>query len=326
MRHSSRYLLCFLSFILASMTGCAFAGPSVEGSFERTLSVTGPVDLDITTGSGYIRVRTGGASSVHVHALIRARDDGRMRGEDKVRYLESHPPVEQTGNTIRVGRIDNRDYSQNVSISYDVDVPADTRLHGSTGSGEFLVDGVRGPVEASTGSGNFTGREIQERVRAKTGSGRIELAALKSGAEVSTGSGSIRATSVAGSFKGNTGSGSIILEQSAPGDVEAQTGSGNIELQGVHGALRAGTGSGSISVDGEPASEWKVNTSSGGIEIRLSGSAAFDVYAHTSSGKVTVDHPVTVQGTINPKEIRGKVRGGGPLVEAHTSSGNIRIQ
>jgi len=326
MRHANRYCFCLLSLLLVVLTACAFAGPAAEGSFERTLSVTGPVDLDITTGSGYIRVRAGSSSAVRVHALIHARDDLRMRGEEKVRYLESHPPIEQTGNTIRVGRIDNRDYSQNVSISYEVDAPADTRLHGNTGSGEFLAEGIRGPVDASTGSGNFVGRDIQERVRAKTGSGRIELTGLKSGAEVSTGSGSIRAAGVAGSFNGSTGSGNISLEQSAPGDVEAHTGSGTIELQGVHGALRAGTGSGSITAGGDPSGEWKVDTSSGSIEIHLNGSAAFDLYAHTSSGKVTVDHPVTVQGTLNRKEIRGKVRGGGPLVEVRTSSGNIHIQ
>ena len=326
MRLKSRHFVFVLSLFLLCMTSCAFAGPSAEGSFERTIAVSGPVDLDITTGSGYIRVRGAASSSVHIRALIRARDDFRMRGDEKVRYLEAHPPIEQTGGTIRIGHIDNRDYSQNVSISYEVDVPNDTRLHGNTGSGEFLAEGIRGPVDASTGSGNFTGREIQERVQAKTGSGEIELVALKNGAGVNTGSGSIRATRIAGSFKAGAGSGEISLEQDAPGDVDAETGSGSIKLQGVQGALRASTGSGGITASGEPAGEWKLHSSSGGIEIRLKGSPAFDVYAHASSGHVTVDHPVTLQGKIDPKEIRGKVRGGGPLIEARTGSGDIRIQ
>jgi len=38
----------------------------VEGRFDRTLGVNGPVDLDIRTGSGGIRVDTGAGNTVHI--------------------------------------------------------------------------------------------------------------------------------------------------------------------------------------------------------------------------------------------------------------------
>ena len=47
-------ILC--GFVVRS-TGCGiYAGMPVEGSFDRTLAVNGPVDLEIFSGSGGIRI------------------------------------------------------------------------------------------------------------------------------------------------------------------------------------------------------------------------------------------------------------------------------
>jgi hypothetical protein len=326
MKPKLRYLFAVLGLCLLSLAGCAFAGPAVEGSFDRTLTVSGPVDLDISTGSGSIRIRAGGSSAVLVHGLIRARDDFSRRGEEKVRFLEANPPVEQTGNTLRIGHIKDRNYSKNVSISYELEVPADTRVKGSTGSGNMSVEGIKGPLDASTGSGDVTASNIDGHVKADTGSGNVELHAINGGAAADTGSGNIRAGQVAGPFKADTGSGSIRLEQAAPGDVEVDTGSGNVEVYGVRGGLKADTGSGRITAGGEVTGKWKLSVGSGDVDIQLPSNAAFDLYAHTDSGNVKSDHPVTATGTLTPKLIRGKVRGGGPLLEVETGSGNIHIR
>ncbi len=69
---------------------CDWAYPAVEGRFERTLSVSGPVDLEVLTGSGRIEVRAGSSSVVQVIGVIRARDDWRSSAQEKVRYLEAN--------------------------------------------------------------------------------------------------------------------------------------------------------------------------------------------------------------------------------------------
>jgi DUF4097 and DUF4098 domain-containing protein YvlB len=58
----------------------------------------------------------------------------------------------------------------------------------------------------------------------------------------------------------------------------------------------------------------------------MAPNAAFDLHAKTSSGQIQVDQPVQVQGKIGRNELQGKVRGGGSLVEAYTSSGGITIR
>jgi hypothetical protein len=301
------------------------AAASAEGSFQRSLSVSGPVSLEVTTGSGSISVRTGNSSQVQVTGHIRA-SDWFGNAEDKVRRLESNPPIQQSGNSIRIGHIDDPELRHNISISYELLVPAQTSLQASSGSGNQTVDGIHGPLEISAGSGGLTLSNIGDTVRANTGSGDIEIGHVKGNVQARTGSGSIQATDVAGGFEGDTGSGRITLEQTAPGAVRAETGSGGLELRGVRGSLEAKAGSGNIRAEGSPTGAWSVRTGSGGVHLRLPTDAAFDLDAHTSSGSISLDHPVTVQGAVGRKEIRGKVRGGGVPVEVETGSGNIEIQ
>lgn len=315
---------------LIALSGCGLAFPAVEGKFDRALNVTGRVDLVVSTGSGSIEVRAGSSPVVQIHGLIRANDDWRSNAQEKVRYLEANPPIEQTGNVIRIGRIDNEAYRNNVSISYEIVVPAETQVRSKTGSGSEKIEGIRGAVDATTGSGSITMDNIGDDVVAHTGSGSIELNQVSGRVEARTGSGSIRAERIAGSVKAQTGSGSVTLEQTsaergAGWDVEVNTGSGSIEVTGVNGPLRAQTGSGGITVSGIPAGDWELNAASGTVTLRLGATAAFDLYAHTSSGRISVDQPVTVMGAISKHEMRGKVGGGGHLIEVRTSSGGIAI-
>jgi DUF4097 and DUF4098 domain-containing protein YvlB len=229
--------------------------------------------------------------------------------EDIVRQLESDPPIEQTGNTIRIGRLHSRDFD-NVSISYQIEVPSQTALHSQSGSGSLTVTGLQGAVVTSTGSGGITLTDIRGNVRANTGSG------------------SIRADGIAGGFSASTGSGGVTFGQTANGDVDISTGSGTVQATGILGALRIHTGSGGITAEGEQKGRWDLEASSGSITIRLPENAGFDLNAHSGSGGVYVDHPITVQGRIDKRrnDVSGRVRGGGHVLDVRTGSGSIRIE
>jgi DUF4097 and DUF4098 domain-containing protein YvlB len=325
-RPSEWTLGLLLAFLVLSLAACDDAFAQARGSFDRTLKVTWPVNLEVQTGSGSITVRPGGADSVQVRATITARDSTGMRAEDKVKKLEANPPIEQDGNTIRIGYITDHDLQQNVSISYELTAPAQTQLRSRSGSGHQTVDGIKGPVDTQTGSGGVTISNVGGELRAQTGSGSIELDNIQGGVRAQTGSGSIRANRVAGAFDGGTGSGSVRLVQSGPGDVRVHTGSGSVEMQNVKGGVRASTGSGHIDADGEATAAWSLETGSGGITLRLPPDAKFDLFAHTGSGRISSDHQVTMQGSFDRHELRGKVNGGGVTIDLRTSSGNITIR
>jgi hypothetical protein len=308
---------------------CGHSAPALayaEGSFHRTLQVTGPVNLDVSTGSGSIQIRTGGSNQIEVNGHIKTHDWLGGDGEEKVKQLQANPPIQQSGNVIRIGHIDDSELRRNVSISYELVVPGETQLHSHTGSGNQTVEGIRRSIEVGTGSGGLRITDIGDTVRADTGSGDVQIDRVKGNVRAKTGSGSIRATGIAGGFEADTGSGHITLDQTAPGAVRADTGSGGMELRGVRGSLEAKAGSGTIRAEGDPTGAWVVRTGSGGVQLRFPSDAAFDLDAHTSSGSISMDRPVTVQGTMGRKQVRGKVRGGGVPVEVETGSGNIEIQ
>lgn len=315
-----------LSIVILICLPALPAAAAAEGSFQRDLQVTGPVHMDLSTGSGNVEIRTGTAGQVHVTGRIRAGEWFRGNVEEKIKRIEANPPIQQNGNDIHIGRIDDPELRRNISISYEVVVPAETDLRVQSGSGDQKVDGIRGPLEVSSGSGGLKISAIGDRVQAETGSGDIDIDRVKGNVHAKTGSGSIDANDIAGAFEADTGSGRITLQQTAPGSVRVDTGSGGMELHGVRGSLEAKAGSGDIQADGSPTGAWNVHTGSGGVQLKLPSDAAFDLDAHTSSGSISVDHPLTVQGSVGRKEVRGRVGGGGVPVEVETGSGDIQIQ
>ena len=110
---------------------------TAEGQFERTLSVAGPLDLNVHTNSGSITVVLGSGSQVRILGKIKVRRDRLGDAQAIVKEIEANPPIEQTGNTVRIGRTDeqDREWRRNVSISYELVVPKATRLDSNTGSG-----------------------------------------------------------------------------------------------------------------------------------------------------------------------------------------------
>jgi len=312
--------------LLLAFSSAAYA--EVQGHFERTLKVSGHVDLDVQSGSGDIAVHPGDSNSVVAQGQIKAGNSlfnsGGLSAEERVRRLEQNPPIDQNGNSIRIGHIQD-EALRNVSISYDITVPKDTSVQSHTGSGDQRVREVNGPVRANTGSGNVTVSDIGAEVRANAGSGNLEIKNVQGRTYAETGSGNTVATGIAGGFDARAGSGDITFEQTASGSVHAETGSGNIHLRNVVGGVEAGAGSGDVEVQGKIASDWRIHTGSGEVQVKLPTDAKFNIDARSSSGNVEVHHPVTMQGALKRNHVEGTVNGGGTLLQVSTGSGTIRV-
>jgi hypothetical protein len=272
--------------LIATMAAVALAAVPAHGSeatFERNLSVNGRVDLSVATGSGNIHLTQGSGNKVHIFAKVKSNWGG---SDAQVREIAAHPPIEQTGNIIRIGaRHENLNH---ISIDYEIEAPADAYLDAGSGSGNITDDGIGENAKLNTGSGN------------------------------------IHATGLHGGFKVGTGSGDIYAEQTGQGDVKAETGSGNIELKNLRGGLHAETGSGDIKVGGAPTNSWHIGTGSGGVEF-WAGDAPLTLDASTGSGTIHTDREMLTQGSSDKHHITGKLNGGGPTVRIETGSGDIRV-
>ena len=270
--------------ILAATALALAAVPALatEQTFERTLSVNGRLELSVATGSGNIHLTRGSGSQLHIVGHVKSNWGG---SDEKVREIAANPPIEQTGNIVRIGaRHENLNH---VSIDYEIQAPADAYLEASSGSGDVTDDAVGENAKLNTGSGNIhaTGR---------------------------------------GNFTVGTGSGDIYAEQSSSGDVKAETGSGNIELRDLHGAVKASTGSGNIKAGGAPTASWKLETGSGNVELWV-GDAPLTLDAESGSGSIHTDREMLTQGSNDRHHVTGKLNGGGPTVRVETGSGDIRV-
>ena len=81
----------------------ALAWPSPQGTFDKTLTVTGPVNLEVLTHSGDVRVRAGGSGTVQIHGKIFVGNSwfsGKREGD--VHAIEQNPPIRQERNNIHI--------------------------------------------------------------------------------------------------------------------------------------------------------------------------------------------------------------------------------
>ena len=232
MRFACRLMIPFL---LASVVACG-PGSFREAEFEKTLAVTNDrVNLSVETAAGGITVRSGSDSSVHIRARIRARESflGGGSADEKVRKIKENPPIQQQGNTIRITRPTDTDLRENVSIQYDITVPAQTQLTATSGAGNANISGLALPVEATTGAGAITAEDLAGDVRLHTGAGAVNAKSIGGALEIESGAGSIRAQGVPKhDWRIKAGAGSIRLEIPADAsfDLDAQSGFGRVSV------------------------------------------------------------------------------------------------
>ncbi len=252
-------------------------------TFDRNMTFNGKLDLSVSTGAGSITFTRGSANQIHIHGIVKVNQNG---DPAQAQQIAANPPIQQEGNTIRIGG--QQENLHNISISYEIEAPADTALKAATGSGNITDTGVGQDAKLSTGSGNIT------------------------------------ATGIEGGFKTQTGSGNITIDGSGQGDAKAQTGSGTIDLKGVHGSLEAQTGSGTIKAEGTPSSSWKLQTGSGSIEL-ATGNAPMTLDASAGSGKISTGQQSVTQTSTDKHHMHAQLNGGGPEVRVETGSGSIRV-
>jgi DUF4097 and DUF4098 domain-containing protein YvlB len=245
----------------------ALRATHTTGRFERTLAVGGPVDVDVQTAAGNISVRMVAGSSVHVSGEVRVKT-GLLQGdsvsERKLQRIVSHPPIQQRGNSITIGRLPDSDLRRDTFISYDLEVPADTRLRSNTGLGDLRIEGLHGPVTADTGAGKVAISGVTGDVHANTGLGDVAILQV---------AGTLRADSAAGNIGAEGQPGGAWRLTTRLGDVR-------IHLLGEVGVdLHAETELGDIScvfpfkVEGAISHELRGKVRGGGFSVELKSGA-----------------------------------------------------
>jgi Toastrack DUF4097 len=256
--------------------GCEIPAQSigVDASFDRTLHVDGPVDLDVLSRSGHIQIRTGPADTVHVVGHVRAYGSlfwlNGYTASEQASTLESSPPIEQAANNIKVGHIRDEALASNVTISYELEVPIDTRLHASSRSGDQSIAAIRGPVAASSRSGRIHIEHVRDNLDVDTRSGEIEVLDHTSDVRVQSRSGRIKLEgqpSRRWAVASQSGDVDVRLPGNGGAELDVQTRSGSIESDRPLRITTAGSRKRIQGTVGGGGGRLEISTRSGSIQI-----------------------------------------------------------
>jgi DUF4097 and DUF4098 domain-containing protein YvlB len=309
--------------VAATVAGCAM-GPSVNGSFDRTLSVTAPIRLELANASGDVSITGSADGKVHVHGDVRSSGFGFDSSEKRLNEIVNNPPIEQRGDTVRIGKELSR--MRNVSVSYVIEVPRDTEVETTVASGSQTIRDVRGPVKAQAASGSIRAEHIVRQTQLTTISGSIQADKIGADIRASSASGSVTVSNIGGDVRISALSGTTQITKPG-GRVDANTASGTVEVQGATRDVKAHAASGRVDVQGDPgeSSYWDLKTVSGVVQVAVPSNANFHFSADAVSGQIKADIPIVIEEQ-GKHSLRARVGNGGGRVEVHTISGEIRVR
>jgi DUF4097 and DUF4098 domain-containing protein YvlB len=314
-----------LGLLLAAVAvaGCT-VGPAATGSFDRTLTATGPIRLELANASGDVSITGSADGKVHIHGEVHSSGIGFDSPQKRLDEIVAGPPIEQKGDTIRVGKDLSR--VRNVSISYVIEVPRDTEISTSVASGSQTIQGVRGPVKVDAASGSIRVKGIERAVQLSTLSGSIDADDIGDDVRANSASGSVTVSNIKGDVRISALSGATKIVQAA-GRIDADTASGTVDVRGATRDVKAHAASGRIDVQGIPGatSYWDLRTVSGSVQLGVPTTANFHLSAEAISGEIRTDVPIVVEEQ-GKHSLRARVGNGGGRVEVHTVSGEIRVR
>ncbi len=216
------------------------------------------------------------------------------------------------------------------------------------GPGKITLKGCQSDINVESGVGNIELGSITGEVIAKTGGpGKVVLKECQSDINVESGVGNIELGSIIGKVIAKTGGPGKVVLKACQSDINVGSGIGNIELGSIIGEVIAKTGgpgkvvlrecqsrvdaaSGIGNIHAEIPTQlmhrWTLRTSGPGkIEVVLSAITAVNIDAETS-GTISSDIPIQIQGLLTEDKLKGTLNGGGPLLKLRASLGEIRLK
>jgi hypothetical protein len=275
-----------------------------ERTFEKTFTTGDGASLVLTTDVGDVHVA--GTSGDQVRVVAHIQGSAKDVEEFTITADQSGTRVEVLGKTRgsswwSLGLDDLR-------VRYSIEVPMKSDVKVSTAGGDVATDHVRGRVVIETSGGEIQLKDVQGDMTLETSGGNILV------------------SEASGTMKGETSGGDIDVTN-AKGTVRVETSGGDIRVSNVDGSVHAGTSGGNIIValSGENKGV-ELETSGGDIDIVTAKEIRANLDAATTGGSVVCSLPVTLQGKIDESHVRGTLNGGGEVIRARTTGGDITIR
>jgi len=109
---------------------------------------------------------------------------------------------------------------------------------------------------------------------------------------------------------------------------ELRTVNGNIEVFEGGGALHAHTTNGNVRMEVMHVREKEgvtAETTNGSVILAIPSETHGDLETHCMNGSFSSELPIRMESTVRPREMRGKIGGGGAPIRLRTVNGGIRV-
>lgn len=295
---------CLLVLALCFAATPAFAQ---RVPFTRTFEVGAAPALEVTTGRGKIAVVAGQPGRIVVRGTVTVRVGVDVPADALAiaERIAADPPVTHTGDHVVLSTPTGGRERRAVTVSYEIEVPAASRVATTSESGETSIAAIDGSVSVRTQSASIGVARTGGGVSIVTGSGDVTVDDVRGEVDVRTSSSGITARAVGGALRVETGSGAVNAGMIGTGPVRVRTSSSSVQITGLSGGA-------------------DVETGSGRITVALFREAAIRLDATTRSGSIDV-RALEVAGTVEKRRVTGAVGGGGPDVRLASRSGSIRV-
>ncbi len=283
-----RLAAAVLVLALATAWSPALAGPAAVTRWEKTYPTTGRPALVLRADDASVHVATWDRPAVGIRVTTRGWSIG-SRGVSV--------DASQSGDRVLC---EVREPRRIVHFGFgarttrvDVSLPRDADLDVSTGDGAITIAPLSGEIRAHSGDGA---------IQADGLCGRLSL---------STGDGHIRATGLDGALEAHSGDGGLRLEGRFD-QLEVSTSDGRVEATALDGSRLA--------------SAWSLRSGDGNMSLRVPSTLRADLDLHAGDGGLWVGLPVETSGRFGRHTLRGRMNGGGPLLEMRCGDGSIRLE
>ncbi|MFD5243976.1 DUF4097 domain-containing protein [Amycolatopsis sp. NPDC058340] len=217
--------------------------------------------------------------------------------------------------TVRAPKMRLLDFSRRTrSIDVTIELPAGSRVQGSTGLGDLTVTGRIGGCRYKSGTGHIRLDHTGE-LKLHTASGNIVVEHADGNADISTSSGRVHVGAIEGTAVVKNSNGPTNVGTAAD-SIRLRSANGDITVDKAEGGVEAKTANGSVRVLDAARGTLTLETSLGDVEIGIREGSAAWLDVNTGFGRVVND----MTAATAPGETTDKVE-----VHAGTSVGDILV-
>lgn len=300
----------FRTFVMPNLGHITLGfGPSESRNETKTISAANVKELAADVDLGSVTIQTNSkADEIRVEATYTTHGFSLNAGE--VRGLLDQIKLSVTeGETVKI-KADIPSGLNDISLHYDLYVPANLKVKTDTGAGSIQVTNYKGDLTLTSRVGRIGVDASAGSLTASSGAGSIQVRNFQGPVTAHTNVGSLNVDSVVGALQLDSGTGSINVQDFQGGKLVAETRTG-----GIHASTRA-------NLEGDV----NLKAQMGSISLDIPRDSSIRATAQTRTGSLSTPGFMSVTRNGTASSAVGTNGDGKYTVTLEAGTGSVHLQ